>query len=263
MTTLFWGAGATLQFIVLDWARAALGYNLSQASILEGVVALGIAIGAVVASMRVSLDRAVDVIPLGIAHGPGVIVMNFVDSVAVAIPLLVLLGALAGFFVVPMNALLQHRGHNLMGAGRSIAVQNFNENLSILIMIALYSLLIRLDLHINWIILIFGPRHHKPGKMFRFARCPGYRPVFHRKADWLDDWQASVPPGFPCWRQRHRHPASWRHCHQILRGESKPPSKSMRGNTSKFSPTSSSSRHVRCQDLLSPKDQIFPGCLRR
>lgn len=156
VTTLFWGAGATLQFIVIAWADAALGYNLSQASLLQGVVAAGIAVGAVIASMRVSLDRAVSVIPLGIAMGLIVIGMVFVRDLWTAIPLLVLIGGLAGFFVVPMNALLQHRGHHLMGAGRSIAVQNFNENASILVLIAAYSSLIKHDVSIYTAITAFG-----------------------------------------------------------------------------------------------------------
>ena len=156
VTTLFWGAGATLQFIVIAWSDEALGFDLSQASILQGVVAAGIAAGAVVASLRVSLDRAVSVIPLGIAMGLIVLCMNFVNDTWIAIPLLVLIGGLAGFFVVPMNALLQHRGHHLMGAGRSIAVQNFNENASILIMIAGYSALIRNDISIHVAITVFG-----------------------------------------------------------------------------------------------------------
>jgi MFS family permease len=156
VTTLFWGAGATLQFIVIAWADAALGYNLSQASILQGVVAAGIAAGAVIASLRVSLDRAVSVIPLGTAMGLVVIAMVFVRDVAIAIPLLVAIGGLAGFFVVPMNALLQHRGHHLMGAGRSIAVQNFNENASILLLIAGYSTLLKHGVSIYIAIVIFG-----------------------------------------------------------------------------------------------------------
>ena len=156
VTTLFWGAGATLQFIVIAWADAALDYNLSQAAILQGVVAVGIAAGAVIASIRISLDRAVNVIPIGVAMGIVVIGMNFVRDLWVAIPLLVMIGGLAGFFVVPMNALLQHRGHHLMGAGRSIAVQNFNENASILIMIAAYSSLIKSGLSIHIAIVLFG-----------------------------------------------------------------------------------------------------------
>ncbi len=156
VTTLFWGAGATLQFIVIEWARTALGYNLSEASILQGVVAMGIALGAVLASARVSLDRATNVIPLGIGMGLVVIIMDFVTDLRIAIPLLIAMGGMAGYFVVPMNALLQHRGHNLMGAGRSIAVQNFNENTSILIMIAAYSALLGAGFSIYTVIAIFG-----------------------------------------------------------------------------------------------------------
>ncbi len=155
-TTLFWGAGATLQFIVLKWAEVALGYTLSQATVLQGICAFGIAAGAVVAARYVPLKRAVNVVPVGIAMGIIVIVMNFVSSAKFAVPLIVLIGALAGFFVVPMNALLQHRGHILMGAGHSIAVQNFNENLSILAMLSLYALLIKLDFSIYTVIVLFG-----------------------------------------------------------------------------------------------------------
>lgn len=155
-TTLFWGAGATLQFIVLKWASAALGYSLSQATVLQGITAVGIAGGAILAARVVPLARAASVVPVGIAMGLVVIAMNFVSNVKLAIPLMVAIGGLAGFFVVPMNALLQHRGHILMGAGHSIAVQNFNENLSILTMLALYSMLIWLNFSIYTIIVIFG-----------------------------------------------------------------------------------------------------------
>ncbi|HEX2650651.1 MAG TPA: lysophospholipid transporter LplT [Burkholderiales bacterium] len=156
VTTLFWGAGATLQFIVINWSNAALGYDLSEASILQGVCAFGIALGAVTASMRVRLDHAVRVIPLGIAMGLIVISMIAVRNVWLAVPLIIVIGGLAGYFVVPMNALLQHRGHHLVGAGRSIAVQNFNENASILAMIAIYSLLLKAGLSINVVIILFG-----------------------------------------------------------------------------------------------------------
>jgi hypothetical protein len=156
VTTLFWGAGATLQFIVIEWAKAALNLDLSKASMLQGVVAIGVAVGAVLAAKMITLRKSVRVIPLGIAMGIGVMVMVAVRDTSAAMPLLVVIGILSGFFVVPMNALLQHRGHILMGAGHSIAVQNFNENLSILIMTGIYSLLIKAGLHIYWVIVLFG-----------------------------------------------------------------------------------------------------------
>lgn len=138
-TTLFWGVSGNLRYIVLAWAAAALGYSTTQASSLVGVVAIGTAVGAVVASLRMRLEHATSVMPLGIGMGLLVVLMIFIDNVWVAIPFLILLGALGGFLVVPMNALLQHRGHNLMGAGRSIAVQNFNEQACILGLGFLYS----------------------------------------------------------------------------------------------------------------------------
>ncbi len=156
VTTLFWGAGATLQFIVIKWADTALGMGLTQSSMLQGAVAIGVAAGAILAARMITLRTSVKVIPLGIAMGLIVLAMNFVHSTYLAVALLILIGALSGFFVVPMNALLQHRGHILMGAGHSIAVQNFNENLSILVMTGLYFLMVRADLSIYWVVSLFG-----------------------------------------------------------------------------------------------------------
>ncbi|WP_431098986.1 lysophospholipid transporter LplT [Polaromonas aquatica] len=155
-TTLFWGVSGNLRYIVLAWSAAALGYSTSQASSLVGVVAIGTAVGAVLASMRMRLDQATSVMPLGIAMGLLVILMNFIGNVWVAAPFLILLGGLGGFLVVPMNALLQHRGHNLMGAGRSIAVQNFNEQACILSLGAFYSLSTGLGLSAFGAITAFG-----------------------------------------------------------------------------------------------------------
>ncbi len=144
-TTLFWGVSGNLRYIVLAWSAAALSYDTTQASSLVGVVALGTAAGAVIASMRMQLDRATSVMPLGIAMGLLVILLNFIQNVWLAAPFLIVLGAIGGYLVVPMNALLQHRGHNLMGAGRSIAVQNFNEQACILALGALYAWVASVD----------------------------------------------------------------------------------------------------------------------
>jgi MFS family permease len=173
VTTLFWGAGATLQFIVLRWAASALGLDLTQGATLQAVVAIGIAVGAVLAA-RIPLKRALSVLPFGIAMGLLVMSLAFfnrnsfppyvIEGFGLHVPLylvaasllLTLIGGLAGFFVVPMNALLQYRGHVLMSAGHSIAVQNFNENLSVLGMLCIYAVLVRYDLSVRAIIIMFG-----------------------------------------------------------------------------------------------------------
>jgi MFS transporter, LPLT family, lysophospholipid transporter len=155
-TTLFWGVGGNLRVIVFAWAAAALGYNVTQASTLGGVVALGTAVGAIAASMRTRLDQATSVIPMGIAMGILLLGLNLMTNVYVAAPFLVLLGAVGGYLVVPMNALLQHRGHNLMGAGRSIAVQNFNEQACILGLSALYAAMTYFHLSSYIVIAVFG-----------------------------------------------------------------------------------------------------------
>jgi LPLT family lysophospholipid transporter-like MFS transporter len=156
VTTLFWGAGATLQLIVLKWAEKSLHMPYEKATSLVGVVAVGIALGAAASARLIPLKKSLTVIPLGIAMGVIVMGMTLVHSVGLAYPLLILIGILSGFFVVPMNALLQHRGHVLMSAGHSIAVQNFNENLSILTMLAVYAIMISLNLDLNVIIVLFG-----------------------------------------------------------------------------------------------------------
>jgi MFS transporter, LPLT family, lysophospholipid transporter len=155
-TTLFWGVLGNLRVIVFAWAAVALGYSTSQASSLVGVIVIGTAVGAVVASMRMTLDKATSLIPLGVAMGVLMFGLNFINNIWVAIPFLILLGGLAGYLVVPMNALLQHRGHNLMGAGRSIAVQNFNEQACILGLGGLYALGTGLGVTAFGIIAFFG-----------------------------------------------------------------------------------------------------------
>ena len=155
-TTLFWGVSGNLRYIVLAWSAAALGYSTTQASALVGVVAIGTAAGAVLASVQMKLEGATKVIPMGIAMGLLVILMNVIDTLWLAIPFLIILGGLGGFLVVPMNALLQHRGAKLMGSGRSIAVQNFNEQACILALGAFYALSTKFGLSAFGAITVFG-----------------------------------------------------------------------------------------------------------
>lgn len=174
VTTLFWGVGATLQFIVLKWAEKSLGLNLSQGALLQAVVAVGVAVGAIMAAARIPLRKSLSVLPFGVAMGATVMLMAFytkdamphvtVDIAGLHMPLymaiayifLMLVGAMYSYFVVPMNALLQHRGHVLLSAGHSIAVQNFNENVSVLLMLCLYALLIKLNVPIGIVIVALG-----------------------------------------------------------------------------------------------------------
>jgi MFS family permease len=174
VTTLFWGAGATLQLIVIAWSQHALGMGLSKAAILQSVTAIGVALGAVIAALRVSLRQSFCVLPYGIAMGLVVVAIALVDfrifpaggitigtltigwATLVAAALMMLIGALAGYFIVPMNALLQHRGYVLLSAGNSIAVQNFNENLGILFMLAAYTVLIMAGMSVRTTMIVFG-----------------------------------------------------------------------------------------------------------
>jgi MFS family permease len=174
VTTLFWGAGATLQFIVLRWSADMLGLDLSHGAVLQAMAAVGIAIGAVLAAGRVSLKQSLNVLPVGIAMGLTVSVLSLVNfthlahsgptlwghtmpwALLAAAVLMILIGAMAGYFVVPMNALLQHRGYVLLSSGHSIAVQNFNENLGILSALGVYALLIVAGLSAALTMCLFG-----------------------------------------------------------------------------------------------------------
>lgn len=156
VTTLFWGAGATLRLVVLMWAAVILNFSIEQSTQLIAMVAVGIAVGSVVASRYITLESSVRVLPAGIVMGCLVVAMVFINHWIIAGILLFIIGALSGFFVVPLNALLQHRGHLLIGAGHSIAVQNFNEHIGILIMLGFYLLMVKADIHINLITAIFG-----------------------------------------------------------------------------------------------------------
>jgi MFS family permease len=156
VTTLFWGAGASLRLILLEWAKPALGFTLSQATQLTAFTAIGIAAGSVLAARFVALNQSVKVLPVGILMGLAVMAIATITDWRLAMALLIIVGAMGGFFVVPMNALLQHRGHLLMGAGHSIAVQNFNENISILVMSGAYASLDKAGMSVNLIIITFG-----------------------------------------------------------------------------------------------------------
>jgi MFS family permease len=174
VTTLFWGAGAALQLLIIAWLQEDLGMSLSRASVLQSVSALGVAAGAMIAASRVTLRSSFSVLPCGIAMGLAMAGISQVNlhllpaggfSLAgthvgwptiTAASLMMLVGGLAGFFIVPMNALLQHRGYVLLSAGNSIAVQNFNENLSILVVMGLYILAIYAGLSTRTTMVLFG-----------------------------------------------------------------------------------------------------------
>ncbi len=156
VTTLFWGAGATLRLVIIAWSAAVLGFGLDHATQLTAIVALGIAVGSVFAARYVRLEESVNVLPAGIAMGLLVIAMALITDWRQAAVILFAIGVLGGYFVVPLNALLQHRGHILIGAGHSIAVQNFNENIGILLLLGVYALMVRHELSINAVAVIFG-----------------------------------------------------------------------------------------------------------
>lgn len=175
VTTLLWGAAVTLQLLVLRWADSALGMSLSGGAVFQGVAGIGLAAGATWAALRLPLSRSMRVLPVGIVTGLAIVSMAFYNRqlfpadwalvlaahriplyLVFAYPLMMIIGALSGFFIVPMNAVLQHRGHVLLSAGHSIAVQNFNQNLAVLLMLSLYTVMLRAGISVPVIIAGFG-----------------------------------------------------------------------------------------------------------
>jgi MFS family permease len=154
VTTIFWGVGATLQFAVLRWAADVLHLSLDRAAYLQAAVAVGVIIGAGAAGRWVPLAGAKRMLVFGVALGLLIPVVASTSSVALVLPLLALVGGVGGMLVVPLNALLQHRGYTLLSAGRSVAVQGCNENASVLIMLAVYATLVALDVPIE--VLMWG-----------------------------------------------------------------------------------------------------------
>jgi MFS family permease len=156
VTTLFWGIGAVVQFAVLLWAKEALNMPLEQASLLQAIVAFGVIFGAGMAGHYVALQNAYKVLPLGLWLGLSLPALAFSTSLWIAIPLMLITGFAGGMLMVPMNAMLQNRGYTLLTAGRSIAVQGFNENASVMLMLGVYSGLLALELPLQWVMVIMG-----------------------------------------------------------------------------------------------------------
>lgn len=156
VTTIFWGVGATLQFAVLRWAVDELKLTLDQAAYLQAAVAVGVVAGATAAGRLVPLSRAKRMLPAGVVLGLMMPVVASAGHLNLAVPLLAIVGIVGGLMVVPLNALLQHRGHQLLSAGRSIAVQGCSENASILAMLAGYAALIAADVAIVPLMWVFG-----------------------------------------------------------------------------------------------------------
>jgi MFS transporter, LPLT family, lysophospholipid transporter len=156
VTTLFWGLGATLQFAVLRWAADVLQLPLNHAAYLQAAVAVGVVVGAGAAGRWVPLHHAHRLLGVGVLLGGLIAVVASSRSLTVALPFLVLVGVAGGLLVVPLNALLQHRGYQLLSAGRSVAVQGFNENASVLVMLGLYALMLAADMSVVTFIMAFG-----------------------------------------------------------------------------------------------------------
>ena len=152
VTSLFWGVGASMQLLVLAWAQAMLDLNLTQAAYLQAGTAIGVMAGAVLAARCVSLVNAPKVLSAGIGLGLALPLMTLVHTWPWALALTLALGMLGGFFVVPMNAMLQARGVKLLSAGRSISVQNTCENSSVLLLLSAYSLLVFLQVPVQGLI---------------------------------------------------------------------------------------------------------------
>lgn len=156
-SSIFWGTGATLRLMLVAWVPVALGFNdMSMPANLSGAVAIGIAVGAALAANLVGLKNVNRVLPAGLLIGVFIMLFAHTSSLIVAIILLMLVGIAGGFYVVPLNALLQERGHETVGAGNAVAVQNFFENICMLTLIGLYIVMQKNNVPVISIAFIFG-----------------------------------------------------------------------------------------------------------
>ena len=155
-TSLFWAAAAVLQFVVLQWAAESLGLTLAQAGLLQGVLGIGMVAGALAGASRVGLERAHKVLPLGLLVGAAVVALGWVHHLVPAVLLLLITGALAAVLLIPMNALLQHRGATLIKPGRTIAVQAFAENLGSVVLLGAYGGMLAMQTPLMPIVAVVG-----------------------------------------------------------------------------------------------------------
>jgi LPLT family lysophospholipid transporter-like MFS transporter len=156
-TSLFWGAGSTMRFLLVAWVPVALGISSNRMpAYLNAVVAVGIVVGAGLAARFITLEKASRALPAGILLGLSVCFLAHVTSLPTAFVVMAIVGACGGFFVVPLNALLQDRGHRSVGAGNAIAIQNLAENTLMLVMVGLYTLTSRAGVSVNATAIAFG-----------------------------------------------------------------------------------------------------------
>lgn len=156
VTTLYWGGGAVMQFAVLLWAQGSLGLTLKFGAYLQALVALGVILGAYLAGRSFKLHSARQALPWGLWLAVLLPLMVTISNLWLAIALLLCVGVAGGMLLVPMNALLQHRGMQVLSSGRSIAVQGFNENLCVLLMLAAYSALLAFGMSLTYIMLLLA-----------------------------------------------------------------------------------------------------------
>lgn len=156
VTTLYWGVGAVMQFAVLVWAKTSLSLPLKSAAYLQALVAIGVIAGAYMAGRSFKLHAARRALPWGLLLAVLMPLMVSLSNVWLALPLLLVVGVSGGMLLVPMNALLQHRGMQVLSSGRSIAVQGFNENLSVLLMLSAYTALLACDVPLTLIMLLLS-----------------------------------------------------------------------------------------------------------
>ena len=156
VTTLYWGVGAVMQFAVLLWAQGSLGVTLKAGAYLQALVAVGVILGAYMAGRSFKLHSARQALPWGLWLAVLLPLMVTISNLWLAIALLLCVGVAGGMLLVPMNALLQHRGIQVLSSGRSIAVQGFNENLCVLLMLAAYSALLAFGMSLTYIMLLLA-----------------------------------------------------------------------------------------------------------
>lgn len=156
-TSLFWGTGTTLRFLLVAWVPIALGNTSNRLPAeLNGMCAIGIVVGAALAGKFITLEKADRSLPAGVLIGIAVCILAGTTNLPMALVIMVIVGACGGFFVVPLNALVQERGHDTVGAGHSVAVQNLAENGAMLLMLGLYTLTVRAGVPIPVLAAAFG-----------------------------------------------------------------------------------------------------------
>lgn len=140
-SALFWGSAAVSRVTLIAWVPAVLFISdTDKIAELTAFTGVGIIVGSVIATKLFHLDDLRKARYAAYALGIFTIVLSQMSSVLTTQVALFFVGVAGGLFIVPINAVLQDIGHKTVGAGGTVAAQNFFNNFTMLVASIIYTI---------------------------------------------------------------------------------------------------------------------------